>query len=62
MCSGKIMLHKGQLDIFLTAILVLLVRFCAHVKDDALDFESRRPVPEWNTEISDLSNQDRSPK
>ena len=53
------MLHKGQLDIFLTAILVLLVRFCAHVKDDALDFESRRPVPEWNTEISDLSNEDR---
>ena len=52
------MLHKDQLDMFLTAILVLLARFCIHVKDDALDVGSRRPVPEWNEGNSDSSNED----
>lgn len=56
---GKIMLHKGQIDILLTALLVLLVRFCQHLKEYALDFESRGASTGRKTKISDLTNDDR---
>ena len=53
------MLHKGQIDILLTALLVLLVRFCQHLKEYALDFESRGASTGRKTKISDLTNDDR---
>ena len=34
------MLHKEQLDIFLTALLVLLVRLCQQLKEHALESRS----------------------
>lgn len=50
------MLHRDQLEIFLSAILVLLVRFCNDIKEHADGLESNAP-PGRNATTSDLTNE-----
>lgn len=51
------MLLKHQLDIFLTALLVLLVRFCEDLKGRGLNFKSDA-LPRQNATILDSTSED----
>ena len=51
------MLHKEQLDIFLTALLFLLVKFCIDLKELALEFRTALSGRNWT--VSNFTNEDR---